>query len=124
MPPLKKFDSSSLVDLKPVHLAGMPRRVGRLREDDVFHIATRGGLHLMVATDPRLKKARVLGAGPNRALARHLADRAEPSATFDSLEKSEAVAPVLLRHYLPLCARATAGLRAVDLGPIWPWGQQ
>lgn len=96
------------------HIAAK-NRVGRLGDDDVYHVATTGGLHLMIAVNKVKKGAyRTLGAGPHVGIARFLAEKAEPSMVVDELAKSEELPATVMAAHLPLARRLTETFRRSD----------
>lgn len=71
------------ISITEKQLAGKPRRVGTLKGDPVFLLATRGGLHVVAA------KKKLLGVGPHPAVAKHIAEKREPEIVFDALQKGD-----------------------------------
>ena len=101
------------MDLPPSQVASN-RRVGRSGEDSVYEIATRGGLHLLVAKGGG-GRVSVLGAGPHPALARYLARKNHPDVVLDGLAKSDPLADAAMARLLPRARAWTAELaRALD----------
>ena len=75
------------------------KKVGKTDDnDDVYEIGLIGGLHLIV----RAKGARseIMGAGPHRAVARHIASQ-KTNISFNDLRKSEEVAVEHFADVLP-----------------------
>lgn len=71
------------------HLAGKPRKIGHLNGAPVMELATTGGLNLVVVQ--RSGKVETLGAGPHRAVARHIAMKKEPAMVLTDLAKADHV---------------------------------
>lgn len=102
------------MNLDKEHIA-TKKKIGRLKSSDVWHIATTGGLHLVVALDAHGKGAyRTLGVGPHSGMARFIAEKAEPDLIIDSLAKSEVLPATLMAAQLPLARRLTAAFQASD----------
>ena len=78
-------------------------QVGRIslkgKERPVMEIATTGGLWMEVAQDGN--NTVVLGAGPHRAVARHIAESQHKGLEWTELSKSEYVDPKLFADILP-----------------------
>lgn len=81
------------------------RQIGTLKGRPVVEIATTGGLHLIVT--PNGTGVTTLGAGPHRAVARHIAKKRNPDLQFTMLEKSEDVAIEYFEDVLPQCESLT-----------------
>lgn len=75
------------------------RRIGTLKGEPVIEVVTTGGLH-MVAVQKNGKPF-ICGAGPHRAVARHLAQKAEKDMVLFELSKSEQVDPAALASIAP-----------------------
>ena len=63
------------------------KQIGTLEHDPVVEIGMKGGLHLIVAV--RKSRTETLGAGPHRAVARHIARKREPKIEITELSKSD-----------------------------------
>lgn len=88
-----------------------PKKVGHLRGKPVFHLRTKGGLHLLV-----MQKAsgyETLGTGPHRAVARHIASKYEPDIVWDLLSKSDHVDMDAYQLILPKYEEMTETLRGM-----------
>lgn len=91
------------------------RRIGHVGDEDVYHVATTGGLHLMISVNRTKKGAyRTLGAGPHVGIAQFLAEKTEPRMVVDSLEKSESLPATVMAAHLPLARRITEAFRRTD----------
>ena len=75
-----------MLELEPRQISSHTK-VGKVGDDSVFHICTKGGLHVYARLTG--KKVHVLGAGQHQALARHLARKEEPRMVLTELQKSE-----------------------------------
>jgi len=87
------------------------RKVGKSGSRDIYHVKTRGGLHVMARSD-----GTVLGAGPHRAVARHLAQKFEPDAEWTELSKSDHVDFDVFAHLVPKYEAITVQMRAIQEG--------
>jgi hypothetical protein len=76
------------------------KKVGKLGDAQVMEIGLIGGLHL-IAKAGADGKATVLGAGPHRAVARHIAKKRNPEIEFTELNKSDHVEPQYFADLLP-----------------------
>lgn len=85
------------------------RKVGKSGSRDIYHVKTRGGLHVMARSD-----GTVLGAGPHRAVARHLAQKFEPEAEWTELSKSDHVDFEVFAHLVPKYEDITVKMRAIQ----------
>lgn len=85
------------------------RKVGKSGTRDIYHVKTRGGLHVMARSD-----GTVLGAGPHRAVARHLAQKFEPDAEWTELSKSDHVDFEVFAHLVPKYEEITVKMRAIQ----------
>ena len=91
-----------------------PKKVGNLHGKPVFHLRTKGGLHILV-----MQKAsgyETLGTGPHRAVARHIASKYEPDIVWSELSKSDHVDPEAYAMILPKYEEITEALRAIVQG--------
>lgn len=61
------------------------KKVGRLGNDPLYEVGLIGGLHLIMKAGSR----EPLGAGPHRAVARHIATRRHPEVQWTDLSKSD-----------------------------------
>jgi hypothetical protein len=81
------------------------RTIGTLKGRAVVEITTTGGLTLIVT--PKGTGVETLGAGPHRAVARHIMKKRFPDVVFTALEKSEDVAIEHFEDVLPQCEALT-----------------
>jgi hypothetical protein len=77
------------MDLSAKQIDEKPKRVGILKGKPIYHLRTKGGLHLLVT--PGGSGFETLGTGPHRAVARHIAQKHEPDIVWDALAKSDHV---------------------------------
>ena len=94
------------------------RKVGKSGTRDIYHVKTRGGLHVMARSD-----GTVLGAGPHRAVARHLAQKFEPDVVWEDLSKSDHVDFEAYAALLPKYEGITNTLRRLQNDDDQPTGQ-
>lgn len=98
------------MDLTPKQIEQKPKKVGVLEGKPVYHLKTKGGLHLLV-----IQKAsgyETLGTGPHRAVARHIAMTHEPGIVWTELSKSDHVDPEAYELILPKYVAITDALRS------------
>jgi len=86
------------------------RQIGALNGAPVFELRTSGGYHIIVAV--RKDKVEQLGVGPRRAVARHIAKKANPELVINALAKSEQLDVADFEHVLPYWEDVTAQLRS------------
>lgn len=100
------------MDLSPQHIA-YKKNVGTMDGNPVMELATTGGLHLIVGVNPKTGKFETLGAGPHRAIARHIAKkRAKSKIEWNELAKSEDFSPDTFQDLLPEYESLTDQIRA------------
>jgi len=97
------------MQIEKKHLAGKPKKIGTLDGDSVVELATTGGLHLVAIA--RGGKTEILGAGPHRAIARHIAQKKEPSMVLSELSKADHVPYEVMEPLLEKYEEETAYLR-------------
>ena len=97
------------MQISSVHLAGKPKKIGTLEGNPIMELSTTGGLHVVAVA--RGGKSEVLGAGPHRAVARHLALKKEPSIKLTDLAKADHVPEAMFSFVLPKYEQLTADLR-------------
>ncbi len=76
------------------------KKVGKLGDAQVMEIGLIGGLHLIAKARPG-GKTEILGAGPHRAVARHIAKKRNPEIEFTELNKSDHIEPIFFENLLP-----------------------
>jgi len=86
--------------------------VGSLDGDKVIELATKGGLHLIVTA--HLGKVETLGAGPHRAVARHIAKKMKPDICWTDLNKSDYIEEAHYEFVLPKYEALTAAFRKLE----------
>lgn len=99
------------MDISEKQLASK-KRVGKLGSSPVFELVTKGGLHLIVGT--KGGKFETLGAGPHRAVARHIAKKREPEIDWNDLQKSDYVDPAHFQFVLPDYEVLTEQIRTAE----------
>ena len=97
------------MDIKESEVA-YKKRVGKLDGAAVFEVGLKGGLHLIFAH--KNGKLQTLGAGPHRAVARHIAKKkAEDKIDWTDLSKSDHVEPEHFADVLPFYEALTDAIR-------------
>lgn len=76
------------MNLTEEHIA-QKKKVGKIGEAPIFEVVTTGGLNLIIST--KGGRFETLGAGPHRAVARHIAMKREPSISWTDLQKADHV---------------------------------
>lgn len=89
-----------------------PKKVGHLNGKPVFHMRTKGGLHILVMQ--KNGSYETLGTGPHRAVARHIAAKYEPEIVWSELSKSDHVDPEAYAMILPKYEEITEALRTLQ----------
>lgn len=90
------------------HIASK-KLVGKSGSADVHEVVTKGGLHLIVKRADG--KSKILGTGPHRAIARHIASKNDPNLNITQLSKSDELDPRVFASQLPEWIRITDMLR-------------
>jgi hypothetical protein len=91
------------------------KKIGKLGNDNIMEIGLIGGLHL-IAKAGSSGKAEILGAGPHRAVARHIAKKRNPEIQFTDLNKSDHIEPQYFEDLLPKYEGVTDQLDGRRLG--------
>lgn len=76
------------------------KKVGKLGNASIMEIGLIGGLHL-IAKATSSGRAEILGAGPHRAVARHIAKKRNPEIEFTELNKSDHIESMYFEDLLP-----------------------
>jgi hypothetical protein len=76
------------------------KKIGTVGKQPVIELATTGGLHLVVVAKAD-GEVETLGAGPHRAVARHIAKKRKPEMKITELSKGDHVPEEAFRHLLP-----------------------
>jgi len=76
------------------------KKIGTIGRRPVIELATTGGLHLVVSPDDD-GTVETLGAGPHRAVARHIAKKRKPDMKITELAKGDHVPEAAFKHLLP-----------------------
>ena len=98
------------MDQIPAAQVNWKKRVGKIDDAEVWALSTVGGLNLVVKS-LRGGKTEVLGAGPHRAIARHIAERQNPSIVWTTLEKGEHFPVETFEWLIPEAEAMTKALR-------------
>lgn len=85
------------------------KKVGKLDGSPVLEVGLKGGLHLIFST--KGGKLQALGAGPHRAVARHIAKKKEDKIDWTDLSKSDHIEPEHFADILPDWEAYTDALR-------------
>jgi hypothetical protein len=97
------------MDIKQEEVA-YKKKVGKYDGSPVFEVGLKGGLHLIFAT--KNGKLQALGAGPHRAVARHIAKKkSEDKIDWMDLNKSDHIEPEHFADILPEWEAYTDALR-------------
>lgn len=88
------------------------KKVGKIGNVPVIEIATTGGLHLVFAA--KGGKFENLGAGPHRAVARHIAQKREPEIQWTDLSKADYIEPEHFQGLIPRYEGLTARIRSLQ----------
>ncbi len=99
-----------VVNITAEHIA-YKKKIGTLRGKPVIEIATTGGLHLLVIS--KADGVETIGAGPHKAVARHIAKKKHPEILFSELSKSDWVDPACFQHLLPQWEGTTERIRSL-----------
>jgi hypothetical protein len=87
------------------------KRVGRVGENPVFEMVTKGGLHMLVVTSTA---SETLGVGSHRAVARHIAGQNANQIEWSELSKADHVEVEHFADKLPKYTALTAQIRAAE----------
>jgi hypothetical protein len=97
------------VNISSVHLE-YKKTIGSLAGKPVVELATTGGLCLIVV--PSATGVETLGAGPHRAVARHIAKKRNPDLKITELAKSDDVPYEHFSRMVPDWERTTDLIRS------------
>ncbi len=97
-----------MISITKEQLDGKPRRVGTLDDKPVFAVRTKGGFNMVCASN-----GKPLGAGPMMAVARHIAEKAEPKLIWSDLSKGDWIDPTHFEFLLPRYEAVTARMQDV-----------
>lgn len=84
----------------------LKKKVGKSNGKDVTYIKTVGGLHIVTN-----HKGIVLGSGPHRAVARHIARQFDPDIEWTELSKADHTPLGYFEHLLPEYTAITTQFR-------------
>jgi hypothetical protein len=93
----------------PTNEIEFKRAVGKVKGKVLWHVKTRGGLHLMA-----LDGGEVVGAASHRAVARHIAQQHEPGLEWTELSKGEWAALSDYEFCLPEYQELTDRMRTLQ----------
>lgn len=93
----------------PENQVEFKKKVGKIKDQAVYHIKTRGGLHIIAKTG-----GEIIGSGNHRAVARHIAQKYEPDVVWTELSKSDWYPVDSFQHLLPEAETTTADLRRLQ----------
>lgn len=99
------------MNLTAEHIA-YRKKIGTLDRRPVIELATTGGLHLVVCA--KANGVETLGAGPHRAVARHIAKKRHKGLVITDLSKADWIDPADFAHLLPAWESTTDRIRAVE----------
>lgn len=100
------------MDLTTKQIDEKPKKVGNLHGKPVYHLRTKGGLHVLV-----MQKGagyETLATGPHRAVARHIASKYEPEIIWSELSKADHVGIESFQMILPKYEEITEALRSLS----------
>lgn len=83
------------------------KRIGKMEGQPVFEVGLIGGLCMVVD-----RRGQPLGAGPHRAVARHIAKKRNPTLEWTELSKADHVEEEHYAHLLPQYEELTDQLSA------------
>lgn len=90
-------------------LKGEPKKIGKTKEGDVFHVATKGGFNIiMLKADGQTK---MLGAAPHIGIAKYIAKKnaEDKDLVYFELSKGEDQVEVY-KHLVPVFEKVTEQL--------------
>jgi hypothetical protein len=99
------------LNLTPEHVA-YKKKIGRKGANPVWEVMTTGGLYLDI-----LGKGagfEVLGTGPHRAVARHIAEQRDPEIVWEEMSKSDFVTMPEIAYLVPEYEAVTDRLRELN----------
>lgn len=100
------------MNLDKNQLAGDPIKIGLLHGKPVFQVVTKGGFYMdIVAKDGSFK---TLGTGSHHYLARHIAEKNEPSIKWTDLKKGDFVPFEDIAFLVPKYEAITNRIRALE----------
>jgi hypothetical protein len=102
------------MDLTSKQFNEKPKKIGTLKDKPVFHLKTKGGLHLLVTQGKTGYST--LGSGPHSAVAKHIALKNEPDILFTELNKADHIDIEAFELLLPKYEAITVAIQ--KLGEI------
>lgn len=88
-----------MMNITAKQLVSAPKKIGLFRGESVMALATKGGLHMIVA--PKGSGFETLGTGPHPAVARFIADKNHAGITWTGLNKADHIEPEHFATVLP-----------------------
>lgn len=88
------------------------KKIGTLKGNPVIEIGLKGGYHLICST--KGNEIEYLGAGPHRAVARHIAKKRSPDLMITELSKGDYVEPSHFEHLVPHYEAMTESLNTAS----------
>lgn len=97
------------MDIRPEEVE-YKKKVGKWGASPIIEVGLKGGLHLIFAA--KGGKFETLGAGPHRAVARHIAKkRSGDQIEYTDLSKADHIEEAHFAHVLPKYEELTTALR-------------
>lgn len=90
-------------------IKGDPKKIGKTKDGDVFHIATKGGFNIIMLKGE--KETKMLGAAPHIGIAKYIAKKnaEDKNLVFFELSKGEGEVEIY-RHLIPVFEQVTRQL--------------
>jgi hypothetical protein len=88
-------------------LRGDPKKIGKTKSGDVFHISTKGGFNIIMLKGE--KETKMLGAAPHIAIAKHIAKKNAEDLVYFELSKADEQIDVF-SHLIPVFEQVTRRL--------------
>ena len=93
------------LNIQPQEIIGRPKEIGHLDGNPVFQISLKGGLYI-IAT-PNKSGVKILGTGPHRVVAKHVAKKLNPHLVITELMKSEEIEIIYFDRLIPFYSDLT-----------------
>jgi hypothetical protein len=101
------------MNITAAQLAGKPKKIGKKGDKDIMHVATKGGLHMVVAQ--KGAGFETLGTGPHPGVAKFIANRRYGSEiSWSDLNKADYVDPIHFADCLPKYEALTDAMRKLQ----------
>jgi hypothetical protein len=95
------------MNVRPQEIA-RKERIGTFKGRPVIELELKGGYNLVVS--PKGNEVEYLGAGPHRAVARHIAKKRNPDLQITALSKADWIDPAHFEHLIPVYTEMTDAL--------------